>query len=134
MVAVEGVNTVEPIRVLVVDDDALVLSAICRLLEGVCDVVAVGGAREALDLLSRDRGYDVVLCDLMMPEMTGMALYDEAVRLDAGLGSKLIFMTGGAFAPEALDFLRRVGRPCLDKPFTLDELNAALAAAARRVN
>ena len=123
-------KTSPAIRVLVIDDDPLVLSAIERMLSEDHLVVALGSAREAIAHLAGDRELDAILCDLMMPDMTGMDFHGELSRLDGALASRVVFMTGGAFAPEARDFLRRVRTTCLDKPFTRDELYAALSAAA----
>jgi CheY-like chemotaxis protein len=115
-------------RILVIDDDSLVLAAIERSLGREHEVTPLGGAEAAVNHLKTERGYDVILCDLMMPEMTGMAFYDEIAALDPALASRIVFMTGGVFAPEARAFLSRVGSRCLDKPFTRESLRTALKA------
>jgi two-component system NtrC family sensor kinase len=115
-------------RVLVIDDDPQVLSALSRMLKDEYQVLAMRSARAALDHLVAERDFGVILCDLMMPEVTGMDFYAQVERLYPALGQRVVFMTGGAFAPEARDFLRRVSRLCLDKPFTRGELQAALTA------
>ena len=74
--------------------------------------------------------YDVILCDLMMPVMTGMDLYAEVVRVAPKLVGRLVFMTGGAFTPRARAFLESVSNPCLEKP--LDTSQAAQHHRARR--
>jgi len=61
-----------------------------------------------------------------MAGMTGMQLYDELRRVDPGMAARVTFMTGGAFTPEAREFLARVPNRCLEKPFTLEQLEAEL--------
>jgi CheY-like chemotaxis protein len=87
----------------------------------------VTSGRDALGRLERDEPYDLVLCDLMMPDLTGMDLYDEVQKKHPRLARRVIFMTGGAFTPRAaafLDRLRQNGIACVDKPFRVDDLVA----------
>jgi signal transduction histidine kinase len=120
------------LRVLVIDDDDLVLTTIQRMLRGDHLVTAVPTALQALDLLRAGHRFDVILCDLMMPQMTGMSFRWEVEALDPSLVHGIVYMTGGAFAPEAREFLNRIGPgACLEKPFTPEALRSALAAAAR---
>jgi CheY-like chemotaxis protein len=90
------------------------------------DVTAVTSAREALDVLARDARFDVILSDLMMPEMSGIQLYDELLRTRPGIVERVVFMTGGAFTGAAPEFLKRVPNECLEKPFTESALRAAI--------
>jgi PAS domain S-box-containing protein len=117
-------------RILAVDDDELVLRAVSRLLSPLHEVTSVGSGEEALARLAAER-FDAVLCDLMMPGMSGMDLQDAlAARGDPAAGHT-VFMTGGAFTLRAQAFLASSGRPTLAKPFTPDELLAAIEAALR---
>jgi signal transduction histidine kinase len=117
-------------RVLVIDDDPLVLKAVARILETGSTVVAAASAPEALEKLQNDRAFDAILCDLMMPEMTGMDLHARVLTLDPILARRIVFMTGGAFAPEAREFLLRSRAVCLDKPFVPSGLRAAVRAVS----
>ena len=72
--------------------------------------------------------YDVILCDLMMPVMTGMDLYAELAATRPALAARMIFMTGGTFTARARDFLAAVPNPAIDKPFDLSALSALLRA------
>jgi PAS domain S-box-containing protein len=120
-------------RVLVVDDDVLVGRAVGRMLSSHHDVVARPSAHEALAELGRaPQGYDVLLCDLMMPDMTGMELHGRLSELDPELAERTIFITGGAFTPSARDFLARVSNPRLEKPFDADGLRALVAEMLAR--
>lgn len=119
-------------RVLVVDDDEPVAQTLRRVLSQSYDVAVSTSARQALAVLEADPGFDVVLCDLLMPDMSGMDLHEAlAVRLP-GLEERLVFMTGGAFTQRARDFLRRVGNPRLEKPFEFDQLHGIVSERLRR--
>jgi PAS domain S-box-containing protein len=109
-------------RVLVVDDELPLAAMLKRVLEEEHEVLIRGSAREALELLLDDDRFDVVLCDLLMPAMSGMDLHRELARKRAGFESRLVFMTGGAFTPRAAEFLANVSNPRLEKPFDLRQV------------
>lgn len=110
-------------RVLVVDDERAVGVILARLLRD-HDVTCVTAAREGLDLLMSDEAFDVVLCDLMMPAMSGMDLYDELARLRPEAAERMVFITGGAFTQAALSFLERVPNERIEKPFAAATVRA----------
>jgi PAS domain S-box-containing protein len=114
-------------RVLVIDDEPALAAMIRRVLSKDCDVDLAIDAREGLEHLAGPRPYDVVLCDLMMPDMTGMDLYAEVSRRHPGVERRFIFMTGGAFTPRATEFLAQVSNRRLEKPFETAVLRAAVA-------
>jgi CheY-like chemotaxis protein/two-component sensor histidine kinase len=118
-------------NVLVVDDDALVLSTVRRILDEEHDVTVTRHAAEAARWLRQGRRFDVIVCDLMMPLVSGMDLYDEVAALDTSLCARFVFATGGAFTPRAQAFLERVPNTRLDKPFDLDELRALVNGLVR---
>jgi CheY-like chemotaxis protein/two-component sensor histidine kinase len=118
-------------RVLLVDDDPLVARSVVRSLGTAHDVVATSSGAEALARLDAGERFDAVLCDVMMPEMTGAQLYARVEALDPQLARRFVFLTGGAFTEEDMEFLRRVSGPCLDKPFDAEQLRRALEWAAR---
>jgi len=113
-------------RVLVVDDEAPIRRSLQRVLRE-HDVVTVGSGREAKALLERDARFDVVLCDLMMPEMTGMELHAWLTTQHPSLAERVIFVSGGAFTPSAAEYLERVKTPQLQKPFDTSRLKALVA-------
>jgi signal transduction histidine kinase len=104
-------------RILVVDDEPMVQSAVLRMLGREHEVVAVTRAQEAVDRLLAGEPFDVILCDLMMPHMTGMDLHAELTRSLPKTADRMVFMTAGAFTPSAHEFLARVANPRLEKPF-----------------
>jgi CheY-like chemotaxis protein len=118
-------------RVLLVDDDPLVLTAVKRILRG-HDVSSIQDSREALSLLQADGGFDLILCDLMMPNFSGIELYEVLKKTAPHLLSRIVFLTGGAFTPQSREFLDRLQSPYIEKPFDPDALLALVASCVGR--
>ncbi len=116
------------LRVLVVDDDVFVGRSIRRLLRPQHEVTLALSGRQALNLL-RNGEYDVIFCDVMMPEMTGMELHAMVSKQDSRLSERFVFITGGPFTPEARLLLDRTTNPCIQKPFTPGDLANVLESA-----
>jgi CheY-like chemotaxis protein/anti-sigma regulatory factor (Ser/Thr protein kinase) len=119
-------------RVLVVDDEAMIRATLVRLLRGEHDVVAAENGNAAESLLSADDHFDVILCDLIMPEVSGMDLYEGLVVTHPDLAARMVFMSGGAFTQRAIAFLEAVPNMRIEKPFdtsNLRELVRVLVAA-----
>jgi PAS domain S-box-containing protein len=119
-------------RILVVDDEAAVGSALRRLLGREHDVVAVTSSRAALALLSEGQRFDVIGCDLMMPDLSGMEFYEEVAKTFPWSAERFFFMTGGTFTPQAQAFLERTSLTRLDKPFDSESLRETVRAIAAR--
>ena len=113
-------------RILVIDDEPLIGSLIARLLGQGCEVVAVTRATDGLERLELQDDFDLVLCDLMMPDVTGMDVHAALVARGSVHAATMVFLTGGAFAGEAGQFLADVPNACLEKPFPAEELRAAV--------
>jgi CheY-like chemotaxis protein len=111
-------------RVLVVDDEVAVGRTIQRLLGDRHDVVALASGSEAIELLRSGADFDVILCDMSMPEVTGIDVYVRATEIRAELADRFVFMTGGSFAASTRDFLERSTHKKIDKPFDLAALRA----------
>jgi CheY-like chemotaxis protein len=111
-------------RLLVIDDEEVVAMAIHRSLTRDHDVVYTSTAQEALALLRANEQFDVILCDLMMPEMTGMELYAELMATAPEQARRIIFVTGGAFTAQAREFLQHVPSVRIEKPFNVQQLRA----------
>jgi PAS domain S-box-containing protein len=109
-------------RLLLVDDEPMVLSAMRRTLGGEHEVSGFNRAAAALEWLEQGQPWDLILCDLMMPEMTGWEFHEELVKRWPARAGDVIFVTGGAFTSGARDFLGRVDNPRLEKPFDPKEL------------
>jgi len=119
-------NAEEDAVVLVVEDDPRVSRATVAALEelGYAAISCFGG-REALDLLARNDNVDLVITDVMMPEMTGPELIREMARLYPHIG--VLFVTG--YVGEAGDAQDLSGYDILRKPFTVAVLADAVAVA-----
>jgi CheY-like chemotaxis protein len=111
-------------RILVIDDDATVARGVSRLLAGEHEVVLASGAKEAIDKIRAGGCFDVILCDLMMPDVTGMDFHDELRSASPALAARIIFMTGGAFTTRAREFLDEVPNARVEKPFDAQGLRA----------
>jgi len=124
-------------RILVVDDEPMVGRIMVRTLGSDHEVVPVTSAKVALERLASGERYDLIFCDLMMPDMTGMDFYEELVRRSSAQAERVIFLTGGAFTPRAREFLDHVPNQHIDKPFNMRNLRALvrdlLRSAAREV-
>jgi CheY-like chemotaxis protein len=103
--------------VLVVDDEPLIGASARRLLSREHDVVVVQSAEAALGMLDSPRPFDVILCDLMMPGMTGIELHDRLASTRPDLAERMVFITGGALTGSAEAFLERMASRRMDKPF-----------------
>ena len=87
-----------------------------------CDSDDADSLRDALARLAEDREFDVLLCDLMMPGVSGIDFYEYLQREAPDQLPRVIFLSCGAFTPRAQAFLDRVPNPHVEKPFELDEL------------
>ena len=107
--------------VVVIDDEPLVGRSIRRALRG-HEVQVFTRGDEAIERLCSDEPFDVVFCDLMMPEMSGMEVFDRVSERCPDIASRFVFMTGGAFTPQAREFLKQTPLVCLEKPFELRQI------------
>ena len=119
------------LRVLVIDDEPAVVTAVKRCLAAHA-VTGVHSAAEALERLRNGEGFDAIVCDLMMPQQTGMDFYAALQRERPALLLRVLFLTGGAFTPAARAFLDSVPNERLEKPFNLNALRAAVARLPQR--
>ena len=122
-------------RVLVVDDEPLVRSAIARILKRDHDVYGASDGAEALEIIARDEDFDLVICDLTMPVMDGIEFFQRLQRSGSELAERTVFATGGPYSGRAKDFVRANRALVLDKPFSRDQLRGLVRAvgAQRRV-
>jgi CheY-like chemotaxis protein len=108
-------------RILIVDDEALLCETMAQALEG-HEVVSHTDGHAVLERIGGGERFDVILCDVMMPELTGMELYARVRELAPDQAGRMVFMSGGAFTPAAQEFLESIPNERLDKPFSLDRL------------
>ncbi len=111
-------------RVLVVDDEPMIGAVIKRSLGGEHEVVVMAEASEGLDCIRKGESFDVIICDLMMPHMTGMEFYSGVCDVDRAQADRILFLTGGAFTPAARSFLDGVSNQRIEKPFDTARLRS----------
>jgi len=111
-------------RLAVVDDEPGVRKAIARILSVEHDVEEFESALGVAERIAAGSSYDAILCDLMMPDMTGMELHGVLQRAAPSQADAMIFMTGGAFTSEAQAFLNSVPNLRLEKPLEVKPLRA----------
>ncbi len=119
------------LRLLLVDDDPTIRRALTRVLRA-HDVVEAGTLDEARKLLGRDQAFDLLLCDVGLPDGSGLDLHRWLAERLPAMAAKVIFLTGGLQSPADHDYVRSSGRPTIDKPFDpagLDQQLRAFAAA-----
>ncbi|MFP2934508.1 ATP-binding protein, partial [Pyxidicoccus sp. 3LG] len=109
-------------RLLVVDDEPLVCTALGRTLRPHHDVTLSTRAQEALERIEAGERFDLVFCDLMMPGMSGMDFYSALQQRYPEQARRVVFLTGGAVTQQARAFLESVPSPHLEKPFAGREL------------
>ena len=119
-------------KVLVIDDEPVIGRTIDRILRDSCEVTSVTSGRSGLELLLAGSNFDVIVCDLMMPDVTGMELYERVSEVQPETARRILFLTGGAFTTAAEAFLKTVPNVTMRKPFRPEELRAAVANLAAR--
>jgi PAS domain S-box-containing protein len=117
-------------RVLIVDDETAIVRLLSESLEASASVVGETVPGRALDLILGGPSFDAIVCDVMMPGMTGIDLHERVARDRPDLAARFVFMCGGAYTARARDHLERVPNPRLDKPFRMSQLIEAIDRVA----
>jgi CheY-like chemotaxis protein len=99
-------DSTRPLRILVVDDDLNVARAMCRRLRGHDVHVASSGVDAVALCLHAD--FDLILCDVMMPNLSGPGVHQRLSALRPDLVPRIVFVTGGIFTAEVTSFLEQV--------------------------
>ena len=116
------------LSLLVVDDEPLVGDVVRRLLGREAEIRFTHSGRQALDEIAAGQRYDCILCDLMMPELSGPELFAQLTRAVPEQAGRVVVMTGGAFTEEARSFLDHWRGPLLEKPLSADKLRRVIHA------
>lgn len=111
-------------RILLVDDEPFILRIVQLVLGKDHEVVTRESAVEALALISSGERFDLILCDLMMPQMTGVELHGKLNHMAPEQAERMIFLTGGAFTPASQQFLADSSIEYIEKPFDSTNLRA----------
>ncbi len=131
-VQVRAVISNERPRILVIDDERTLRATLETLLEDRYEVVLAESGEVAFRILEQDRQFDAILCDLMMPETSGMQVHAWVQREIPSLLVRMVFMTGGAFTRNASEFLEQIQNRHIDKPFEVHELVDVLDRTIRK--
>jgi len=116
-----------PERVLVVDDEASVRETLVAQLGAMgARVDSAANATEALRMVRTGR-YDALIVDIRMPGASGLELHERIADIDPLLADRVVFITGDFVNDELLCRALDTGRLLLEKPFTMNELSAALS-------
>jgi PAS domain S-box-containing protein len=115
-------------NILVIDDEPAIGKSLAFLLGRDHEVAFVTRGADALARLEGGEHFDVVLCDLMMPEMSGMEFHARLAERMPRVAERVVFLTGGAFTAKARAFLEGVSARTLQKPFEVADLRATIAS------
>ena len=118
-------------RVLVVDDEPGVRALLARVLGLGHEIVTAASGAEAQAFLTEPGRFDAVVCDLMMPELSGMDAHAWLQERDPSLAARFVFVTGGVFTRSAADYLEKVANPRVEKPFEPAALRALVGELVR---
>ena len=120
-------------RILVIDDEPMVCSTIRRVFSREHEVVVANSGKQGRSVLQEDQGFDAIFCDIMMPDFSGIDIYDWLVQSSPKVADRMIFITGGAFTSRAISFLARVPNPQCEKPFDIETLKKQVQAVSHRL-
>ena len=113
-------------RVLMIDDQIGMGRSTRLLMSREYDITPVTRAEDALERIAKGEQYDAIVCDLMMPEMSGVEFHEQLEKVSPAYAKRVVFITGGAFTERARAFLQETRQPHLEKPFTEHALRAAI--------
>ena len=117
-------------RVLIIDDEELLIRSFARILGRDHEITALSSAAEALRRAASGETWDVILCDLQMPVVDGVEFFERLNRSRPDLIARVAFVTGGAFTPRARSFLERNTRPTAQKPVEPEGLRSLVRQIA----
>ncbi len=120
----------EPRRVLVVDDEARVRELLGTVLGQFHHITVVDGGEAAI-AAARDGQFDVIVCDVMMPGLSGVDVHKQLATVAPGLERRIVFITGGTFVTDVAELVSQTGNRVIQKPFDVEQILAAIAETAR---
>jgi CheY-like chemotaxis protein len=120
------------LNVLVIDDDPGMLRLAQRALKPM-GVTVLQDSQKAVELC-KDQNYNVIVCDIMMPNKNGWDVYAEVVAELPQLSERFLFLTGGAFSPDGAEFVARMANYVLQKPTKMTVLRQRIVQVDKRAN
>jgi signal transduction histidine kinase len=124
-------DTAPQLRVLVVDDEPEIRRALRRILEQKYEVSLCSNGAEALERFDSGERFDVILCDVLMPEMTGVELFGELERRFRDQAERVVFLTGGSTTEATRRFIEGKRTRVVGKPFRSADIESAVGRFAR---
>lgn len=113
-------------RVLVIDDEQLLGQTIQLGLEDTMEVELEISGEKGLERLLSEEQFELILCDLSLPDLSGIDIYARIAADKPELKKCFVVMTGGAVSSESRDFLDNYEGPLLNKPFTLSQVEGLI--------
>ena len=120
-----------PLAILVVDNEPSFTSGVAALLRHDGHTVDMAGNGELALAQLQERRYDIVLCDLQMPDIDGATFYDILRSQYPALCQRVIFLTADSMRVESLAFLEQCGQPWLAKPCRIAVIRNAIEQVLR---
>jgi PAS domain S-box-containing protein len=120
-------STSNKLRILLVDDEESLLRALRRSLGRKHEVLTATSAQQAIDLLGDEGAVDLVISDLMMPDMNGLQLYETVIAKHPHLKGRIVFMSGGIFVEQIDSYIAEHALKVISKPFGQEEFDEVLA-------
>ena len=115
-------------RILVVDDDDAICRLVQRSLSGDYDVTTAFDGRDALDHLERGERFDLIICDVMMPRMTGPELHRALAELSKDQSDRIVFFTASVLPEDTEAVLGDLPNAVLRKPISIAVLREFVRA------
>ncbi len=117
----------DAVKILCIDDEPMIVGVVSRIMHD-HEVVEYTDACAAIAHLTGagDPHYDVIMCDVLMPDCSGMDVYRSLCEKRPGLASRVVFSTGASVMPRIDSFLESVPNRRIDKPFKIDHLRSVL--------
>jgi signal transduction histidine kinase/ActR/RegA family two-component response regulator len=131
-VAMPGPSRVDRPRVLFVDDDPAILRAFRRAFQHDHEIVSAANGAQALSVLEQSTAFDAIVCDLIMPELSGMELYRRIRETDPAVARAFVFITGAIERRVVKEFLTGVENRAIEKPLDFGELRRAIESTVGR--
>ncbi|MFY0568530.1 ATP-binding protein [Archangium lansingense] len=109
-------------RMLIIDDEPLVARSLSRLIGRQHHVTVAVTSQDGMAQLTSGEPFDIIFCDLMMPGLTGMDIYEQLRECRPELAPRFVFITGGSYTPRARQFMEAVPNAWMEKPFDVQQL------------
>ncbi len=121
----KNINKTQGKRILIVEDEDIITDLIKGVLEEESNIVDIArNGKEALKIISTNQ-YDIIVCDIKMPHMSGITLFNEIKTMNPSLAQRFIFITGD-LSTETIEFLKETGNEVITKPFRVEKLKTMI--------